>query len=90
MEIILESILKNDGKGGWIIELKDKSTGLVEICNNLEEYEIKLEAMSAVHGGIFDKITWHNENLNPMQMDDFRQKMTAYQEKYKDALSQDA
>ncbi len=71
--IIFEATIKNDGVGGWFIELKDTTDGRVEICKDLDEFEEKIEQMGDDYGGHIDEVKWlKDEDLHPAAMDQIR------------------
>lgn len=43
MPIIFESIVKSDKKNGWFIQLRDTQDNRVLICEDLAEYETKMQ-----------------------------------------------
>ena len=71
--VIFEATIKNDGVGGWFIELKDTEDGRVEICKDLDEFEEKIEQMGDDYGGHIDEVRWlKDDDLHPAAMDQIR------------------
>ncbi len=71
--VIFEATIKNDGAGGWFIELKDTEDGRVEICKDLDEFEEKIEMMGDDYGGHIDEVRWlKDDDLHPAAMDEIR------------------
>jgi hypothetical protein len=82
MAVIFESTIKNDGLGGWYIELKDTTDGRVEICKDLTEYEEKIEELGADYGGHIDEVKWlADDDVTPIMLDELRLQMAAVREK---------
>lgn len=71
--VVFEATIKNDGVGGWFIELKDMEDGRVEICKDLDEFEEKIEAMGDDYGGHIDEVRWlKDDDVHPAAMDQIR------------------
>ena len=71
--VIFEATIKNDGAGGWFIELKDTTDGRVEICKDLDEFEEKIETLGDDYGGHVDEVKWFkDDDLHPVVMDQIR------------------
>lgn len=87
MEVVFEALVKNDDRGGWLIELKDTVDDRVVICNNLEEFETKIQELGEDYGGKVDQVKWiSHEDLSPQNEQKLRVAMIKYHEKYKDQL----
>ncbi|SFV57164.1 hypothetical protein MNB_SM-7-490 [hydrothermal vent metagenome] len=71
--VVFEAMIKSDGVGGWFIELKDTTDGRIEVCKDLDEFEVKIEEMGDEYGGHIDEVRWlKDEDLHPAAMDDIR------------------
>ena len=71
--VVFEATIKNDGAGGWFIELKDTTDGRVEVCTDLDEFEEKIEMMGDDYGGHIDEVKWlKDDDLHPAAMDEIR------------------
>jgi hypothetical protein len=82
MSVVFHSTIKNDGEGGWVIELKDTLDGRVEICDSLENYEQTIEKMGEDYGGHIDEVKWfQDDDVSPQCMDELRIAMKEYQDK---------
>ena len=82
MAVIFEAKIKEDGIGGWFIELKDTTDNRVETCVNLEEFEKKIEELGDDYGGHIDEVKWSSdENIHPKHIDEVRMLMAEYQKK---------
>jgi hypothetical protein len=87
MSVIFESLVKNSKNGGWFIELKDTTDGRMVVCNDLKEFEIKIQELSEDYGGRVDEVNWiSHESLSPQNEQKLRVAMMEYHEKYKDQL----
>ena len=71
--VVFEALIRNDGAGGWLIELKDTQGGRVEICKDLDEFEEKIEEMGEEYGGHIDEVRWlKDDDLHPVFLDEIR------------------
>ena len=86
MAVVFESVIKNNKKGGWYIELKDTMDGRIEWCQNLEEYAQKIEELGADYGGDIEVKWSSDEDVHPSSLDEVRVGMVAYQEKYQEEI----
>jgi len=85
--VVFEALVKNNKNGGWFIELKDTTDGRMVICNDLKEFEIKIQELGEDYGGRVDEVKWiSHENLSPENEQKLRVGMMEYHEKYKDQL----
>ena len=82
MAVVFESTIKNDGLGGWFIELKDTTDGRVAICKDIAEYEEQIEQLGADYGGHIDEVRWSSdEDVTPVMIDELRLEMAKVREK---------
>lgn len=79
MKVIFESTIKENGMGGWFIQLKDTIDGRIENCNDLEEYSQTIEKMGQDYGGHIDEVKWIVEdNVTPEHLFEVKGKMAKY------------
>ncbi|RXJ95194.1 hypothetical protein CRV00_05425 [Malaciobacter molluscorum] len=79
MKIIFEATIKENGIGGWYIQLKDSVDGRIENCNNLEEFSLTIEKMGEEYGGNIDGVEWKvDENVSPEHLMEVKNKMAKY------------
>ena len=82
MAVIFESTIKNDGIGGWYIELRDTMDNRVEICKDMNEYEQKIEKLGEDYGGHIDEVRWlRDDDVDDMMMNEVRMAMQEIKEK---------
>jgi DNA-directed RNA polymerase specialized sigma54-like protein len=87
MRVIFEATVKNNESGGWTIELKDTVMQRVVICQDLNEFESKIQEMGEEYGGQIDEVKWiSDKSLSPQNMQEVRVSMIEFHEKYKDEL----
>ena len=81
MAVIFESTIKlKDDKNSWYIELRDTFDNKVEICNNLQEYNQKVEQLGEEYGGHIDEVKWFkDEDVLPHFIDEIRIEMAKIQ-----------
>ena len=83
--VIFESIIKSNPIGRWYIEIRDTSEeGESQICLDINEYATKIEDMGAEHGGNIEVVWSQEENVTPVQINEVRMEMKAYEQKLKD------
>jgi len=83
--VIFEAIIKNDGLGGWFIELNDTVSNNKAICKNVKELEEKVEDFGSEYGGHVDEIKWiKDDDVSEQCMNEIRIQM----EEYRDLLNQ--
>ena len=82
MAVVFESTIKNDGLGGWYIELKDTTDERVEICKDIKEYEEKIEKLGEDYGGRIDEVKWlKDKDVDELIMNEVRIQMQEAKEK---------
>lgn len=83
--VIFESVVKSNPIGRWYIEIRDTSEeGENQICLDISEYATKIEDMGAEHGGNIEVVWSQEENVTPVQINEVRMEMKAYEQKLKD------
>jgi len=84
-KVIFESIIKSNPIGRWYIEIRDTSEGGErQICLDINEYATKIEDMGAEYGGNVEVAWSQEENVTPVQINEVRMEMKAYEQKLKD------
>jgi hypothetical protein len=84
-----EAGLKNNGIGGWCIDLTDTLEPVTVRCENLEVFSEKVSEMGAEYGNDIEVVWSAAEDSNPVHMQELRVEMLAYQEKYKDEIDKE-
>lgn len=82
MSAVFESTIKmvDGSREDWYVELKDTTTGDIEICKDLPEYAKKIEELGKNYGGNIDEVRWSKaENVGPHIMDVVRFEMSKLQ-----------
>jgi len=73
--------IKNDGIGGWYIELFDEQSGKSEVCKSIKELEEKIERMGEEYGGIVDEVEWVKDaDVSEQCMNEIRMEMIDYKD----------
>ncbi|QSZ42316.1 hypothetical protein GJV85_09415 [Sulfurimonas aquatica] len=76
MSVIFEATIKVDNTNSWFIELKDTVDGRVELCEDLDVFEVKMLELSQDYGGNVDEVKWlKDDNVSPIIIDEIRIKM---------------
>ncbi|AXH15861.1 hypothetical protein [Malaciobacter mytili] len=79
MRIIFEAIVKENGIGGWYLEIKDTMSNRVEKCNDLEEFSFTIEKMGEDYGGHIDEVKWQvDSNVTAEHLSEVKAKMANY------------
>ncbi len=83
MAVIIESIIKSNPMGRWYIELidtmKDEDPQNRVVCLDVFEYAEKIEMIGQEYGGDVE-IAWSSDdNVTPVQINEVRQQMMAYE-----------
>ncbi len=89
MSVVFESTIKmvEGSKSEWYIELKDTINDTIEICNDLQDYSIKIEELGKLHDGIIDEVKWNKDlNVHPMIIDNIRFEMSKLQRELEDEM----
>ena len=82
VNIFEATIKKNQGGGAldWYIELRDTSSGQIEICKDLKEFSQKVEEMGQAYNGMIDEVRWSkDEDIHPLVIDNIRLEMIEIQ-----------
>ncbi len=86
MAVVFTSVIKNDKKGGWFIELTDTVDNRVEWCLNLEEYSEKIQELGDDYGGDIEVKWSSDEDVHPASLDEVRLGMVEYQKKHQEEI----
>jgi len=84
-----EAVLKNNGIGGWCIELTDTLEPTTVRCENLEDFSNKVQEMGAEYGNDIEVVWSSEEDVSPAHMQELRVAMTEYQEKYQEEIDKE-
>ncbi len=92
MAVIIESVIKSNPMGRWYIELidtmKDEDPQNRVICLDVFEYAEKIELMGAEYGGDIEVAWSSDDNVTPVQINEVRQQMMAYEAEQQANLEQ--
>lgn len=81
MSVIFEATIKEDGIGGWYIELIDTVSSDMQNCKDVFELQSKIESMGEVYGGYIDEVKWHkDDNVTPKHMYEVQTQMAQVNE----------
>jgi len=82
MSVIFESVIKvNPMDYGWYIELTDTVDGRVAKCENLDEFEKKMQEFGNDYGGNIDEVKWSSDdNVPPEMINEIRLGLDKYNE----------
>jgi len=90
--VIIESVIKSNPMGRWYIELidtmKDEDPQNRVICLDVFEYAEKIELMGAEYGGDIEVAWSSDDNVTPVQINEVRQQMMAYEAEQQANLEQ--
>ncbi|QEE33804.1 hypothetical protein [Malaciobacter canalis] len=78
--IIFEATIKENGIGGWFLQLKDTITQRVEKCDDLKEFSETIEKMGLDYGGHIDEVKWIvDENVPQKHIIEVKEQMAKIQ-----------
>ena len=76
------SNIKENGLGGWCIELIDTVSKRKVICNNIKEYEDAIAQMGDDYGSEIE-VTWQkDDNVTVLHMEEVRIEISKYQKMF--------
>lgn len=82
MAVKFVSTIKEDGMGGWYIELVDTLDNRVAICKDIKQYEDAIEQMGDDYGADI-KVEWEKDkNVTIAHFEEVRMAISSYQKKY--------
>lgn len=80
MSVVFEATIKEDGLGGWYIELKDTVSGRMENCSDLQVFSDTIETMGSAYGGHIDQVKWQADaNVPQSHISEVALAIDAYQ-----------
>ncbi len=82
MAVKFISTIKENGIGGWYIELVDTLDNRKAMCNSMSEYEDAIEQMGDDYGGDIEVVWKRDENVTIAHMEEVRMQMDEYQRRY--------
>ncbi|NOX14722.1 MAG: hypothetical protein GXP61_01600 [Epsilonproteobacteria bacterium] len=87
MAVNFIATIKENGLGGWCIELKDTLDDRVAVCENISVFEDAIEQMGDDYGGDIE-VQWEkDDNVTPVHFEEVKLEISKYQQKFdKDAL----
>ncbi len=82
MAVKFVSTIKEDGIGGWYIELVDTLDNRVAICKDIKLYEDAIEQMGDDYGADIEVEWKKDENVTTAHFEEVRMAISSYQKKY--------
>jgi len=80
MSVLIQSTIKTNPLGRWYIELNDTTEeNHMEICLDINEYAIKIEAIGAEYGGDIEVAWQSDDNVTQEQINEVRMEINAYE-----------
>ena len=82
MDVIFDATIKMNEQGaGWYIELEDTETTESFNCNDLKEFESKLNELSEKYTGRLDEVRWSkDDDVTPFYLNEVRMGIIAMEE----------
>jgi len=91
MSVIINSTIKTNALGRWYIELNDTTEeGHMEICLDINEYAIKIEAIGAEYGGDIEVAWSAHDEVSQMQIQEVRMEIDKYEQEREARESEEA
>jgi len=72
--------------GGWNIKLTDTYDNIEVVCEDLKEFQEKIEDMGAEYGNEIEVVWEKSPHLTPANYNDLEVKMAKLQEEYKEEI----
>ncbi len=82
MAVKFISTIKEDGIGGWYIELVDTLDNRVAICKDIKQYEDGIEQMGDDYGGDIEVEWKKDDNVTIAHFEEVKIEIAKYQQKY--------
>ena len=82
MAVKFISTIKEDGIGGWYIELLDSLENRVAACKNIKQYEDAVEQMGDEYGGDIEVQWKKDENVTIVHFEEVKMEIGKYQQSY--------
>ena len=82
MAVKFVSTIKEDGIGGWYIELVDTLDNRVATCKDIKQYEDAIEQMGDDYGSDVEVEWKKDENVTIAHFEEVRMAISSYQKKY--------
>jgi hypothetical protein len=86
MAVKFISHVDQNGAGEWFIKLTDTLEESSVVCNNMEEYKIKIEELGGEYGGDIEVEWTRSQLLSPANYQDIQEKMAKMQEEYQEEI----
>jgi hypothetical protein len=88
MAVKFMATIKENGLGGWCIELKDTLDERIATCKDMSMFEDAIEQMGDDYGGDIEVQWSKDDNLTVEHFKEVKLAISKYQQKYdKDALA---
>ena len=82
MAVKFTATIKENGLGGWYIELLDTFDGKKAVCKNMQVFEDAIEQMGDEYGGDIEVEWAKDDNVTYEHLHEVREEMAQYQKRY--------
>lgn len=82
MSVKFISKIKENGLGGWCIELIDTVDNTKILCSNMEEYENAIEKMGEAYANDIEVQWQKDDNVTDIHMDEIKIEISKFQQRY--------
>lgn len=82
MSVKFISKIKENGLGGWCIELIDTVDNAKILCSNMEEYENAIEKRGEAYANDVEVQWQKDDNVTDIHMDEIKIEISKYQQRY--------
>ncbi len=82
MAVKFISTIKENGLGGWFIELADTLDGRKVTCKDINQYEDAIEQMGDDYGGDIEVEWKKDDNVTTAHFEEVRLEIGKYQSRY--------
>jgi len=86
MAVKFISHVDEDKSGNWFIELTDTLADKTVICEDLDQYKVKIEELGGEYGNDIEVAWTKSKTLSPKNYQDLNDKMAQLQKEYHDEI----
>ncbi len=81
MAVKFRATIKENGLGGWYIELEDTFDGRKAICKDMQNFEDAIEGMGDEYGGDIEVEWAKDDNVTPEHFEEVKIEIAKYQKR---------
>ena len=86
MAVKFISYVDENSEGNWFIELTDTLEEKTVVCENLAQYQVKLEELASKYANDIEVVWTKSKILSPKSYQELNAKMAELQKEYQDEI----